>query len=447
MATPSEPRFSQHVWVCDGASEGGAHVLTHVTSAGLIQWREVSGAMDRVVCGASEAPSLVCGIRKKHLYIRTGISPSKPLGQKWAYTGCEAVDIAVGTSYILVKSSSNELTAIDFGRLTIDLSKPAELLGVTGWVHVTVEKKSFLSMFVMDTSDNLYGFTRKGDVYMCVGLRDHDRMPQWKKVKSYPTDYSLGSIFSSVSSLLGRQTAQPMFHCTSVGKGCLWCLQSSPLTLWQLVLPPSPQAGEEQWKWSNWVKFSFTGDMTPTLICGDPRSSDTLFAISENRDTIFRLFLSSSTVECQELPFHGLGEITLTSLSLSTVKDTSPPPRLYPKLPNDLCCENSSCAFCQSKMKLSSQFPENQELRSYLKRGSQQNPSSLAKQTKFHSETEPRESAGSSNSSSIAGKKRGFTYRLEDEEQFYTCWTTLPARKKQKKGIVGGKPKIIIVKY
>ena len=86
MATPSEtsssssqspgapPNSSKHLWVCD--SIGGVHVLAHVTSQGntnKMLWREVSGKMDRIVCGTSGSTPIVCGIKNNQMYLRTGI--------------------------------------------------------------------------------------------------------------------------------------------------------------------------------------------------------------------------------------------------------------------------------------------------------------------------------------------------------------------------------------
>ena len=434
MATPSEtsssssqspgapPNSSKHLWVCD--SIGGVHVLAHVTSQGntnKMLWREVSGKMDRIVCGTSGSTPIVCGIKNNQMYLRTGISSSKPLGLKWALARAEAVEVAIGTNYLVTKNSSNELLALRMAKFADKLSQSCSEIVLTGWE--AIEKKSFLSLLVMDSTDTLYGFSPKGDVYTCGNLNEDNRMISWGngKVKGHPgSSFSLGSFVSWFS-----KSSTNMFQVSAVGSGCVWCLQKSPLVLWQLVLPPPSHSGSDRWKWLNWEKFTFSDGMALSRLCGDPDSNNELFAISEENDTVYRLTLSSSTVQIHDLPFHGCGDITLSSLSLSTVGDPSTP-SIYPKVPIDICCENGDCSFCQSQ----SNSPTSYEMRMYLKRGREEG-SSRAKHSKLYI-PEPSGPTGNNNNL-IVGKKRSSTIRLDVDEQFQTCLTTVPPAVKRRK--------------
>ena len=402
---------------------GGVHVLAHVTSQGTskkMQWREVSGKMDRIVCGTSSSLPIVCGIKNNQMYLRTGISSSKPLGLKWALTRIEAVEVAIGTNYLVTKNCSNELLALKITKFSDKLSQSCSEIALTGWE--AIEKKSFLSLLVMDSSDTLYGFCPKGDVYTCGNLNEDGRMISWGgKVKGHPD-------IGYFRSLLSKFKSGNMFQISTVGSGCIWCLQKSPLVLWQLVLPPaSSHSGRDRWNQLNWEKFTFSDEMDLFRLCGDPDSSNELFAISEEKDTVHRLTLSSSTVQFHELPFHGCGDILLSSLSLSTVFDDPSTPSIYPKVPNDICCENGDCSFCVSQGSTpNSSFAE--EMRMYLKRAREES-SSQTKRSKLHI---PVPSSSGINLS--AGKKRSSsTIRLDVDEQYQTCLTTAPPAVKRRK--------------
>ena len=438
MATPtkSTSSSSKHLWVCD--TMGGVHVLTYVTTEGTKRpmWREVSGAMDRVMCGTSGSPSIICGIRNNQLFLRSGVSPSKPIGESWAKTRVEAVEVAIGSRYLVTRNTRNEIHALKINKFATSLRKPSTEIALAGWEDI--EKKSFLSLLIMDSADNLYGFSTKGDVYTCGRLIDQDHIPSWGgKVKGSPSNLSVGSLINSVSSLFSR-TSSNAFSMSAVGDGCLWCVQTSPPSLWQLVLPPSSQSGSDRWKWSNWVKFTFSDNEMPAQVCGNPQSNSELFAISKARDTVTRLFLSSSTVEFQELPFHGCGDINLSSLSLSIVEESTTP-SIYPEVPSDICCENGECSFCQkmsdeSLQETTSSPSHNEELRMYLKRGRSEH--SPAKQARLYSPSRMSHSGVSPLARGIAGTKRSSTIRLDVDDQFYTCFTSTYslAVKKRKTG-------------
>ena len=90
---------------------------------------------------------------------------------------------------------------------------------------------------------------------------------------------------------------------------------------------------------------------------------DQVFALSSDGGNVVRLGLSSAKVQWEELPFHGCGDITLSSLSVCHVRkewqrtSPAPSPSLYPKLPKlmrkerDVCCENGTCWFCQRQQR------------------------------------------------------------------------------------------------
>lgn len=242
---------------------------------------------------------------------------------------------------------------------------------------------------------------------MCPGLEGRNTIAGWDRLAKPPSARLKISLLSSL--FRGSEAA---FCSVTAGVNCLWCLRETEL--WQLVLSPGPTSRLRQR--INWVKFNVHKDRAMSRISA---GGEHVFAVSSDGSNLVRLDLSSAKVQWEELPFHGCGDITLSSLSVCclpggeqrSLPTPTTSPNLYPKLPKltvtkqrDICCENGTCSFCRR-----------QQRESYLRTES------------HHYRHKSRENQ-TRKEGHLVGQKRHL-----DDDTFYTCYTYQPL-KRQRRG-------------
>lgn len=396
-----ETECAINIWLCD--SDGGLHVLCHAISSDpsiKSKWREVDGSMARVVCGPQGA---VCGISKTdhELYVRAGVGFNNPLGKNWSRTGHKSVDVAVGRKLLVSRIEKGDVFSAPLG-----VAGSADFSPLR-WDGLSNDPPENLDHLVLDSSDTLYGVTGLGEVFVCPGLENRGCVAGWERLAKPPSAKLKISLLSSL--FRGSGTA---FCSVTAGANCLWCLREKEL--WQLVLSRGV-GGLGLRRRTNWVKFTIPKERSVSRISA---GGSHLFAITDDGCSLLRLKLCSPLVQWEELPFHGCGDITLSSLSVCCLPveqqnaSSLSSPSLYPKLPklskeHDVCCENGTCTFCTRQQQQQQPLARG-ELHHYLHKGQERRL--------------PRKGQ-------LAGQKR----HLDDDDTFYTCYTYLPL-KKQRRG-------------
>ena len=188
--------------------------------------------MHCIVCGHH---GLVCAVSSDNqLYIRTGVSYAMPLGKGWARTACTVKKVAVGHQYIAAWMVND----------TILFGKPNSQVRYTDfwplvWHGMENATPPNMSHITMDTNDTLYGVTTMGDVYHVRGIHTKDDRLEWVHLSKAPPLARRGGflvISSAVSSLLGFSRSETLFESVVATNGCVWCLRTDPLELWQLTV-------------------------------------------------------------------------------------------------------------------------------------------------------------------------------------------------------------------
>ena len=344
-----EREEATHIWVCD--SDGGVHVLCHVTSSKeqRMKWREVDGMMKEVHCGSE---GLVCGVDNEGiLNIRTDVTIDSPLGKKWKKTDCKVYKVTVGTKYIAIWNEENRILISHVG---IVFSKDRRNLN---WIEISDSLPKNLKHITLNYQDILYGITLSGEVYVCTGTQETKEDLKWQHVCKAPPLARRGGFLSSLLS-----GSQSVFGCVVPSNEHIWCIRNDLQEIWQLLFT-EVVFGDKSTHKTSWNRFKFDKNkLTFTLISANPMDNSVLYAITDVGDTVFNLNLQQQNIEISELPFHGCGDIVLTSLSSCHVTGKShdnekvpTTPSLYPKLPKldeherGLCCENGDCSFCEKK--------------------------------------------------------------------------------------------------
>ena len=344
MAAPIE---AVHLWASD--SDGEVHVLCHVRSSNKdvsMRWREGDGGQREVFCGKG----VVCGIDMKtdHLCLRRGLAFDSPIGKKWAISSQKVSKVAVGSKYVSVLTNNNQILA---GRPKLHII--GDLVGEFLLTEVEGPLPKNLEHLIMDSNDVLYAVTSMGEVYVCRGMASEAETIKLEIVSKAPPLARRGgflrSLFSSKKNLFVSVTAL---------NDQLFCLRKDPQEIWQLVIT-EVVFGDKTCNKTSWNSFKF-GPNPPniSLITANPlHSAKELFGVVEEDGSIVCLQLEGKTITVSELPFHGCGDIKITSLSAShLVQDLNEAPlmastpKLYPKLPKlHECCEKGDCNFCERK--------------------------------------------------------------------------------------------------
>lgn len=361
MAFPREKisSTSLHLWVSD--TNGGIHVLCHVnteatsSSSQDMKWREVEENSDyhQLVGGASD---VILGVdcSDKELFVRDKVSYSEPLGKKWLPTGCHVTHTAVGKQYIGVIIHEERRALIG----TISLVRGSHFCPIK-WEEISGDIPRDLAYITMTTDDVLYGITVGGVVYGCYGIRELTRPLIWEFLSKPPVPARKGFL----SSLFGTTPTTIFDHVTSNGKG-VWCYSQRNSEIWLLNIYEKPNKTHN----TNWTRFNLPSS-TPKLIsitCNPMGGTNetTLYGISEDGHGLYELIPIGNKIDIFELPFHGYGDITMTTVTCSLLmkkeeKEVKTIPSLYPKLPKlspekGLCCENGTCSFCLGRSSLTS---------------------------------------------------------------------------------------------
>ena len=414
---------SSHLWLCD--SKGGVYILrdiemrTEAIKVGLTNskpapfpnWIKVGDGFSSIATGFS---GLVCGIHKPDLNIRSGVTHDNPAGLAWSKVYCNVVDVVVGTHFIVRKTSNNTLFFTDMSE--VDLSSKSKLL-IFNWHSIPScpgdlwrangEDKEHHHL-ALDEKDRLFLVSTSG--HICMYSKPGPCNATWTKICSAP---SLGINKSSVISrwlpFWREDDTKCFIKKVSAGQRSLWCLDSDPGSVWQLVLSDIKlKSGETELK-TNWVKCKLPIEEEIHQLCADKCKVDGLFVSvvleEQNESSLYSCSLNVSETESRLLeiptplnwshPCHGIS-VCRTSMPPSSQTTVNAPPKpatsLYPELPQsedfDVCCENGDCSFCRQAATNPPIFP----------------PTLLEP---FESDTEPRKS--------IIGKKR---LRYESENLY-----------------------------
>ena len=313
-----------HLWICDDA--GGVHVLCHVTSDPETQmkWRQVeeTSPYGSVVGGANDS---VCSVVKDdgELHVRDKINYSNPLGKAWLPTHCHVTKVAIGSKYLVAVLKEGGTLIGNIGRVRSSSYCPIK------WEEISPPFPPKLTHVAMTTSDFLYGVTEGGEVHGCHGISDDTRPIKWKKLSKPPIVSMLGYISS-----LFRSSSQLLFDTVTTSADGLWCYSKRNDTLWLFQLPNTGFSTSCSWK-----SFSLR-NLAPKLasISGHPNNLLTIYGITEDGQYLYEMTgkEAESVVSLSELPYHGHGDIVMTTVACSLLtgkEESSIEPSLYPKLP------------------------------------------------------------------------------------------------------------------
>lgn len=421
---------SSHLWLCD--SKGGVYVLrdiemyTESIKVGLTNskpapppnWINVGDGFSSITTGFS---GLVCGIqtpdlKTPDLTIRLGITHDNPTGLAWSKVICNVVDVVVGTRFIVRKTSNNTLFFTDMSEVDLS-SKSKSLLGVNWhsipscpsdlWRTNSEDVPLESQHLALDENDRLFLVASSGHTCMYTKLGASDAT--WTKICAAPFLAKNESSVLSFFAFWRADDTKCFFKKVSAGRRSLWCLDSDPGSVWQLVLSDVKlKSGETELK-TNWMKCKLPIEEEIQQFCADKCKVDGLFSAvleeEQNESSLYSCSLNCSETESGllEIPTplnwsHPCHDMSLCRTSIPPSNQTAinvtpkPTSSLYPDLPRgddfDLCCENGDCSFCQQAATSTPILP----------------PSLLEP---FESETEPKKR--------VIGKKRA---RYESENLY-----------------------------
>lgn len=341
-----DKKQSVHLWTCD--EDGGVHVLFNTQYNGEEDrsqtWRECDGDQRSLACNNG---GVVCGITRPSntIALRTNTTYDNPLGKKWSLSNdlTKVSKLAVGGKHMAMLSATDDCQVmtcpIPTRVITRDHFDPAYL--------PLPPSPASLHHIVMDTSDTIFGIANAGNIYVYRGITMDTRQGgDWKMLTKPPPIARRGGFLGK---LFSRE--RTLFIDVTVSDGNLFLLRTNPQEIWQLVNKEVDFGNKIEIKCS-WNSFKFKPKSPViSLISSNPLNHSELFGVTENND-IVRLDLTGRAITINDnLPYHGLGDIVITSLSSCCVTEdvpTSVATPIYPKLPK-LCCEKGDCPECKGK--------------------------------------------------------------------------------------------------
>lgn len=365
---------SSHLWACSG--EGKVHVIQDITSlASSIRsnqvlhghlemaenWQsEIDGTFNKISCGYQ---GIVCAKKDKILYFRKGVTYDNPLGTSWAKGFCDVSDLAVGSEHIVRRTSNDELFVMNYG--ATDLSSSVFL---PQWNAIPkCSDVDSHQLFTVDASDNLFLFSRSGDVFVIRDLSCSPEDYNWEKITGAPPMYKRRS---GILNYLGWGDGgnDNMFSRVSAGDGCVWCACEGGRELYQLVIKTpggkGGRRGERGVIEASWKQFKLPGKDEMTLLAADKTEIDVVYgSVQENKMVVSYAVLQDDSGRVEIPNPEDLAQ-RWRSLSICTTPKPNTPltvpslpntnvqvPSIYPKLPPsedfDICCETGECAFCR----------------------------------------------------------------------------------------------------
>ena len=325
-----------HLWTAD--TDGCIHILCNARCSNdnvSMKWREGDGSQTTIVCNNKH----VCGIDMSNcLAARTGVAYDSPIGKKWSLSSQKIKKLAIGLKYLAVLTTDGRtLTCMipDYiVRDVIELEFTEIQSFSTDIVHI-----------IMDTKDVLYCVSSFGEVHVCRDISKDGSPLHWEFFTKPPSIARRGGFLSSLFA-----SNKILFIDVAVFDEQIFFLRAEPQEIWQLVVTEILFGDKTQYK-SSWNCFKFKPHSPKlSLIATNPLSKQELFGVSENGNTILALDLQGKFITITEMPFHGCGDIVITSLSSCHLKQDVPIPKIYPKLPKlQRCCETGDCPLCQGK--------------------------------------------------------------------------------------------------
>ena len=347
---------SSHFWLCDG--NGDVYVLrdfhiykdsvkvdlmtreevlhmTH-TDAPPPSWLKVASGFNAVIGGCS---GLVCGIQKRNLCIRLGVTHDNPVGNSWVKVHSEAVEIAVGASFIVRRTSVGKVFYVDM--TNYDLMQSRSVLAVTWHVippcpnHLWKDGEGSEPLYMsLDENDNFFLIDCTGNVRMYTLSSVY---ATWSKLCNAPVVYRKWGLVNWITKALWREDEEQKSHFlgASVGQRVIWCLDSEPRVVWQLVLSyVSSRAGGRTVK-TNWVRCELPTEDQLVSFCADKCTVDGLLLAAKNKvdsDTFFLYCSLKETVATPvEIPSPSSWSHSCNSLSICRTSVDSVPSYYVPE--------------------------------------------------------------------------------------------------------------------
>ena len=338
---------TSHCWLCDelGVLYFTASITPPLSSRSYgpgdgMQWIQVGEGFHSVAAGYD---GLVCGIKDSSLYLRKGVTDSKPMGTQWARHICNIIQVLVGKKCIVRKSSlgmlfSTTLTAVSFDSGVLDWSSVESLMEPQG---ADCSCDPPLYHYTIDGCDRLYGLTVSGGV-ACYNLLEQE--PCWSSVAEAPSprvSTRTGWLVDWLSSIWQSQrvsdTSSGADGCcirqVSVGIGSVWCLVKGQYEVWQLVISQLEHTTK-----FNWVKsvLPLEKDVEVLHFEASKSSVDQLFFVLRESG-IYKMMSFSFNSESS-----GRSEVmypssrSCKSLAISCTGKIKP----------NFCCEDGKCRFC-----------------------------------------------------------------------------------------------------
>ena len=386
---------SSHIWLCDG--QGDVYLLQdfHMYKvADLITkedvppptvapppllWKKIDSGFSAVVGGCS---GLVCGIQKRNLCIRFGVTHDNPPGNAWGKVHCEAAEVAVGSSFIVRRTTNGKVFFVDM--TTYDLMKAKSVL-ILKWRLVPPcpkglwKEESELQYMSMDENDNFFLINCTGNV--CLFMLGSANAT-WCKVSGAPVVHRKGGMFNWLSKVFWREDEEQKctFLGASAGQRSIWCLDSEPRVVWQLVISYVPSRIGGKLVKTNWVRCELPTEDELVCFCADRCTVDGLLFAAKNKDnsdtffhycslskagnTPMKIRGPSSSSSCKSISIcrtsvnstpsyePGPSQSTVPSVAVTTFQTKAQ--MLYPDLSqedtdNRLCCETGDCYFCRKR--------------------------------------------------------------------------------------------------
>ena len=400
-------RESSHIWLCD--DRGDVFVLrdfhvykdsikvnlrtreeitqtTH-TDAPPPSWLKVASGFNAIVGGCS---GLVCGIQKRNLCVRLGLTHDNPAGNSWVKVHSEAVEMAIGASFVVRRTSAGKLFYVDM--TNYDLMQSKSVLALSWHVippcpgHLWKDGEGSEPLYMsLDENDNFFLIDCTGNVRMytlsSVGAT-------WSKLCNAPVVPKKWGIVNWLAKALWREDEEQKCHFlgASMGQRVIWCLDSEPRVVWQLVLSyVTSRAGGRTVK-TNWVRCELPTEDELMCFCADKCTVDGLLLAAKNQDDSDTFFLYCSLNETVatpvEIPSPSTWSNSCNSLSICRTSVDSVPSyyvpepiqssaqpltqplaepgtsgqsgvqMLYPVLnledtDHSVCCETGDCYFCR----------------------------------------------------------------------------------------------------
>ena len=327
-----------HLWTSD--SDGCVHVLFNAFCSGddvSMKWREGDGSQTSVVCSNRFVGGI--GLTDSCLALRTGVAYDSPMGKKWSLSSQSVKKLAIGSKYLAILTNDGRtLTCVVPGTIVRDVTE-------LDFSEISSPPKDIVHI-IMDSKDVVYSITLFGEVQVCRGVGGENSPLKWEFFSKPPSLARRGGFLSSLFA-----SKKPLFIDVAVFDEQMFFLRADPQEIWQLVVTEILFGSKTQYR-SSWNCFKFKArSQKLSLIASNPMNNNELFGVSEDGNALLRLDLQGKSITISEMPFHGCGDITITSLSACHLTQDSIVPKIYPKLPKlDVCCENGECTFCQGKI-------------------------------------------------------------------------------------------------